>query len=115
MSENQNGWSDLQKEVANKPKLDPGKDVVTAAHNNMKMLIEQVSSATLVELTALRDEIDNLMIAIRSRNEQLLQSIVQHTEFCTNAIKTKQIVTDSVKAIQHDFNGKPSVHTVEHE
>lgn len=93
------------------PKLDPGIDSVTFAHNNMKDLVSKISGKTLEELTLLRDEIDNLMIAIRNRNERIVNDIVQYTEFCVGAIKTKEIVSDSVRAIRDDFNGKPMVFT----
>ena len=96
---NQNGWPTEQK------RIDPGIDPITAAHNNMRSIVDKVSSATLTELTQLRDEIDTLMIAIRNRNEEIMNDITRYTEFCVGAIKTKQILNDSVKAIQQDFNG----------
>lgn len=112
---NANGWDNLQKEVAQQTeaKPNPGLDPVTAAHNNMRGIVEKLSGATLAELTVLRDEIDNLMIAIRNRDNALIESIVQHAEFCKNAIQTKQIVNDSIKTIQNDFNGKSQMVTVE--
>lgn len=108
MSETNNSWSNSPNQA---PKLDPGIDSVTFAHNNMNDLVAKISGKTLEELTLLRDEIDSLMISIRTRNEQIIQDIVQYTEFCIGAIKTKQIVSDSVRAIKNDFNGKPMVVT----
>jgi len=95
----QNGWP------TNNPKLDPSTDPVEQAHNNMKMLVDKVSGKTLEELSDLRDKLDNLMIAIRNRDELLKNLIVQHTEFSANAIRTKQVITESIQSIHNDFNG----------
>lgn len=97
---NQNSWPAEQK------RMDPSTDPVEQAHNNMKMLVDKVSGKTLEELSALRDQLDNLMIAIRNRDEILKNLIVQHTEFSANAIRTKQIIAESIEAIHNDFNGK---------
>lgn len=110
--DNDDGWGKLQAEVEKPKSIDPRVDPTDVAYSRMQQLVENVTTQTLQELSAFRDEIDNLMIAIRKRNEYLVRTITQHTEFCSNAIKTKQIINDSIKAIQNDFNNGP-VHTIE--
>lgn len=104
------GWGKLETDMKSNVQapVDPGINATDLAYDRMRQLVSNVSSETLKELTAFRDQIDNLMIAIRRRDEQLINDITNHTDFCSKAITAKKIIADAIQSIHADFN-KPVV------
>lgn len=93
---------------------DPAPSAEDVAQERLSALLANVTTTTLDQLRELRDEIDNLMNAIKMRDELINNAFKEHVAYASNAIKMKDIVKESISSIKHDFhNGiDPSPKTV---
>ncbi len=128
-----NGWSsqmlkDIDKDIPQKEtkdtidkfvktikqSYDPAPSAEAVAQERLSALLADVTTTTLDQLRELRDEIDNLMNAIRNRDELINKAFKEHVAYAQNAIKMKDIVKQSISKIVADFhNGiDPSPKTV---
>lgn len=97
-----------------KSSYDPAPSAEDVAQERLSALLANVTTTTLDQLRELRDEIDNLMNAIKMRDELINNAFKEHVAYASNAIKMKDIVKESISSIKHDFhNGiDPSPKTV---
>jgi hypothetical protein len=75
---------------------DPGKRVADMAESQAVNLVKSISDKSLVELTNMRDHIDTLMRALKTREENLINDIKAHAVLAIDVIGMKSIVHDSL-------------------
>lgn len=99
---NSSKWLDKPKQITDNG--DPAPSPESVALERMTTLVNGVTTSTMNELRDLRDEIDNLMRVIQSRNNTIQGAFVEHVNFAADAIKCKAIIKDTLKRINTNFS-----------
>jgi hypothetical protein len=89
---------------------DPSKRVADMAEDQAVSLVKSISDKSLVELTDMRDHIDTLMRALKSREDSLIKDIKSHAVLAIDVIGMKAIVRDSLGELIARV--QPTPHTV---
>ena len=82
---------------------DPAPDPQTIAAKRMKELVGQVSDAPIEQLRQLRDEVDQLIVTIQSRNEAISAAFDEHASLSVTVIKMKEIIKENVRSVRKNF------------
>lgn len=93
---------------ARAPKPDPAPSMYEIAEKKAAGLVGDISSKTVAELRALRDEIDELIRTITDREATITAAIAEHAAFAASAIDVKSVVAETVKRLRAQIeNGLP--------
>jgi hypothetical protein len=78
---------------------DPGKRVADMAQEQAVSLVKSISDKSLVELTNMRDHIDTLMRALKTREDDLINDIRSHAVLAIDIIGMKEIVRGTLEQL----------------
>lgn len=77
------------------PAMSPS-DLAKAQATN---LVQNITSKSIVELTDMRDHLDDLMEALRKRERDLINAVEDHAALAADTIGMKEIVRESIEQL----------------
>lgn len=87
---------------------DPAPEATVLPTERAQQIVRNISATTLDELAKLRDELDDLMRAVRAREETVARVLEEHAGFAQEAIRCKLVIADSIVTLRKSFeNGAP--------
>jgi hypothetical protein len=82
---------------------DPVPDTMVLARQRSEQYVGAISSQTLQEYGALRDDLDNVIRGISDSPQSVVEAIVTHTQKVTKALRVKSMFTDALAELRRDF------------
>jgi vacuolar-type H+-ATPase subunit I/STV1 len=82
---------------------DPAIPPAEIARTRAQQLVGNITSAAIERLGHMRDQLDDLMRAVRGRDEKIVEIIAEHAAFADQAVKTCSIVGETLVKLRAEM------------
>jgi ABC-type transporter Mla subunit MlaD len=83
---------------------DPAIPAAEIARTRAQQLVGNISGASIERLSQMRDQLDDLMRAVRARDEKITDIIAEHAAFADQSIKVVAVVGETLSKLVSEMN-----------